>query len=617
MTMAVWVKLAERMMPSFFRAPAELKPLPASAEDFKEELRLFENLDRDADPPPRAKLYHCLLLSVNIKRPFNSTMILVVGSTGVGKSSTINHLLDTGEGIPVALTSCSESETKATSEYILTTDDSNYEVCDLKMGIIDTPGLNDTAGVKQDACNFVSIKRFFETHPGLPEQSIYPNLVFLVVNVNDTRVKGKNSSLSKCLRGIKLLEVVDTRHPNLVVVVTHCCSVSYKNLRKWKDKMKEKKDTILAIVFEALGVSAPVVLIENDFDGHDLKKEGDFTILPNGDRQPKNLYDACAELLHRNKDNFGLLVFNSCFTRAKKDRPTEGHKVEAEDSKSKELSDEEEKFLNAFSDDARRVEAKDSKSEELSDEEEEFSNAFSDDAKRDLQPFYDQKEKCQLKYQKYIPVQPRKQPITREGSITEPYIIIGFAILNELVKKFWKVITGYFYAQDKLLKKDRLDENYYSKALTRLEWLKSVKFVDGNEECSERHLEIVCKLGRVPRTKDIYDIFGKDSLPLITYKEDSQEEWFKTHVLDENSDMKTGFKCKLTRLEWLESFKIVETNQGGTNESRLEIVCKLGKVPCTRDIVNIFSKDVLPFISYREDTCIKKHALKTRQLTAQ
>ncbi|XP_028413783.1 uncharacterized protein LOC114536628 [Dendronephthya gigantea] len=220
------------------------------------------------------------------------------------------------------------------------------------MGIIDTPGLNDTAGVKQDACNFVSIKRFFETHPGLPEQSTYPNLVFLVVNVNDTRVKGENSSLSKCLRGIKLLEVVDTRHPNLVVVVTHCCSVGYKNLSKWRDKIKEKKDAISATVFEVLGVLAPVVLIENDFESYDLKKAGGFTILPNGDRQPKNLYDACAELLDRNKDHFGLLVFNSCFTGAKKDRPT-GHKVEAKDSKSEELSDEEEEFGNAFSDAAK------------------------------------------------------------------------------------------------------------------------------------------------------------------------------------------------------------------------------------------------------------------------
>ncbi|XP_028397224.1 uncharacterized protein LOC114521033 [Dendronephthya gigantea] len=334
--------------------PCELKPLPASAEDFKEELRLFENLDRDSDPPPRAKLYHCLFSSAKIKRPFNSAMILLVGSTGVGKSSTINHLLDTGEGNPVAVTSSSESETRTTSEYVLTTDNPDYEVCDLRMSVIDTPGFNDIAGVKQDACNFVSIKRFFQTHPDLPEQLTYPNLVFLVVNVLDTRIKSENSNLSKCLRGIKFLEVVDKSHSNLVVVVTHCCSVGYRNLSKWKDKMKERKDTILTIVFEVLGVSAPVVLIENDFDDHELEKlKGDFTILPNGERQPKNLYDACAKLLRRNNDHFGLLVFNSCFTRAKKDRPTEGHKIMAKDSRSEELSDEEDEFSNAFSDAAK------------------------------------------------------------------------------------------------------------------------------------------------------------------------------------------------------------------------------------------------------------------------
>ncbi|XP_028413762.1 uncharacterized protein LOC114536605 [Dendronephthya gigantea] len=334
--------------------PDELKPLPASAEDFMEEMRLFENLHRDSDPPPRAKLYHCLLSSAKIKRPCNSAMILLVGSSGVGKSSTINHLLDTGEGTPVAVTSSSKSETKTTREYILTTDNQDYAVCDLKMGIIDTPGFNDDdAGVKQDACNFVSIKRFFETHPGLPNQLTYPNLVFLVVNVLTTRIEREKSSFSKCLRGIKLLKVVDTSHPNLVVIATFCCSFGHRNVKKWEKKIQEKKDAISATVFNVLGVSAPVVLIENDFDDHELEKAGDFTILPNSERQPKNLYDACAELLDRNKDRFGLLAFNSCFTRAKKDPTEEGHKVEAKDSQSEELSDEEEEFSNAFSDDAK------------------------------------------------------------------------------------------------------------------------------------------------------------------------------------------------------------------------------------------------------------------------
>ncbi|CAB4023086.1 GTP-binding A [Paramuricea clavata] len=327
-----------------------IKPVPASAEDFRKELKSFQKLDRHSEPPPRAKLYYYILSSAKIKRPFESAVILLVGGSGVGKLSTINHLLDTGKGDPVAMTSATESETKRTTEYILTIDEPNLEVCDLQMGVIDTPGFNDTAGVNQDACNFVSIKRFFQTHPSLSEQWTYPNLVFLVVSANDKRIKGPNSNLSKCLRGIKLLEVVDTICPNLVVILTSCCSVGHKNVNKWEEKMEEKKEVISNIVYEVLGVLAPVVLIENDNDDeHELEKDGDFTLLPNGEKQPKNLYNACLELLERNKDRFGLMVFNSSFTRAKKGRPASGHETEAKDSRVEALSDEEEEFSNAFS----------------------------------------------------------------------------------------------------------------------------------------------------------------------------------------------------------------------------------------------------------------------------
>ena len=54
--------------------------------------------------------------------------------------------------------------------------------------------------------------------------------------------------------------------------------------------------------------------------------------------------------------------------------------------------------------------------------------------------------------------------------------------------------------------------------LLRLEWLQSFEIVDADEECSERHLEIVCRHDKVPRTRDIVKIFGKNILHLITYK---------------------------------------------------------------------------------------------------
>ena len=112
--------------------------------------------------------------------------------------------------------------------------------------------------------------------------------------------------------------------------------------------MQEKKDLISTAVFELLGVHAPFVFIENDADEYELKKDGDFTILPDGARQPKNLYNACLKLLERNKDHFGLMVLNAFFTRTRKDCPTNGHNVEAKNSRAQMLSGDEKRFFDAY-----------------------------------------------------------------------------------------------------------------------------------------------------------------------------------------------------------------------------------------------------------------------------
>ena len=336
-------------MASLTTPPAVLKPLPLSFEEFEKELESFSKPNAHSKPTPREMLCYSMISSRKIKRHLQSAMILLVGVSGAGKSSTINHLLDTGEGDPVAITSDNESQTKETSEYVLTVDEPDYEVSGLTMSIIDTPGLNDTDGKNQDACNFLSIQTFFRTHPNLSDKQIYPNLVFLVVKATDARIQGANSSLAKNLRGIKLLDVVDKNHPNLVVVIAWCCSLPHVNVQKWKEKMQKKKEDILTVVFQVLGVHAPVVLLENEYDDHDLPRDGDFTLLPNNEKQPKNLYEACLSLLERNQDHFGLIILNSAFKRAKKDRPKTGYKVKAKYLNVEKMSEKEEQFSSAFS----------------------------------------------------------------------------------------------------------------------------------------------------------------------------------------------------------------------------------------------------------------------------
>ena len=64
-----------------------------------------------------------------------------------------------------------------------------------------------------------------------------------------------------------------------------------------------------------------------------------------------------------------------------------------------------------------------------------------------------------------------------------------------------------------------------------------------------------------------------------------------------------GFYLKASffasRLKWVYNFKIVDENEE-CDKRHLEIVCELGQVPRTADIVKCFGPDALPFITYRE-----------------
>ena len=299
---------------------------------------------------PRAKLISYINDSNKINRGFNHVSILLVGSSGVGKSSTINHLLNIGgkgvqKGVQFAKTSSMKSETRITSEFLAFADDPNFEVKNLVLGIVDTPGFNDTDGLTQDACNFYSIKRFYESHPRL--HGCVPNLIFILVPATDTRVAGENSNLSKSLRCLNELRLVDHRFPNVVAVLSFCCSVSWRKIDAWKEKMENKKKVVQDVIFNALRVTAPVILLENDFEDEELEKVGEYTRLPNGKLQPKNLYDACEHVLRKNNDNLGLITFNACFSKLKGIR-SDGYKVAAKDASKDSLSKEEEEFVKYF-----------------------------------------------------------------------------------------------------------------------------------------------------------------------------------------------------------------------------------------------------------------------------
>ena len=324
---------------------AKMKPIPQSSEELKKEVQEMAllHLRPNAEPSPRAKLCHFMTASGQIKRSPCYTSILLVGVTGVGKSSTVNHLLNTSGAIKFAKTHDTRSATRDTSEFFFTVDEPKFEVSDLQLGIVDTPGFSDTVGLKQEACNFYSIKQFYETHQKL--SGCYPNLIFLVVPATDTRIEGPNTNLSKSLRCLKQLGLVDQIHPNVVVVLSFCCSIPHKKVAKWEMKLKEKKAIFQRIVFEALNVTAPVVALENNYDEWELEDDGDFTRLPNGQLQPKNLYDACKDVLKESSDHFGLMTLNAFFDKPTKQRPSPGHKAETKNASNETLTADERKFV--------------------------------------------------------------------------------------------------------------------------------------------------------------------------------------------------------------------------------------------------------------------------------
>ena len=153
----------------------------------------------------------------------------------------------------------------------------------------------------------------------------------MIANVTDSRLDSDTNGLSKSLKCLKELKIVDTEHPNVLAILTHACGIPHKKVEKWSEIVEARKSIVRKLMFEYLTVTAPVVLMENwcGEDYNDLEVSGHCTRLPNGDLQPKNLYEACKELLEENKDGLGLITFTIVVSLPKKEPTKPGHRSEA------------------------------------------------------------------------------------------------------------------------------------------------------------------------------------------------------------------------------------------------------------------------------------------------
>ena len=209
-------------------------------------------------------MLHSIYESFSRKRAIGSISVLVYGTSGVGKSSTVNFLFDLKEGdVNAAKTSENTSQTRSVTELIIQATEEKYETRDVRVAIVDSPGLNDTHGHAQDACNAFAIRKFYEDYALRAEAGkFYPNLIFILIKASDSRIDGPTNNLIKSLRVLKKLDLVDTAKPNVVGIITHACQFA-RTTAKWIERFEKKRKNLQSIILEYLHVEAPVVALEN------------------------------------------------------------------------------------------------------------------------------------------------------------------------------------------------------------------------------------------------------------------------------------------------------------------------------------------------------------------
>ena len=221
----------------------------------------------------------------------------------MGKSSLTNHVF----GLKLCRTSNVTSETKAATEFSLKVDLPRLKLSDMQVSIVDTPGMCDTEGLGQDARNVRAIQKYVENSLGLGK---YPNMILLLIKASDNRFVGKNSKLSKTIRSLGTLNIIDRTNPNLVIVITHIMGLGKK---KWENKKQEIKKCVK----DVCSIDAPVVFVENEPEDHDLEinERTGCSKLPNGDVQPHNVSEAILKQLDKNEDHLGHIALKEVYAK--------------------------------------------------------------------------------------------------------------------------------------------------------------------------------------------------------------------------------------------------------------------------------------------------------------
>ena len=247
--------------------------------------------------------------SINSKRACNQGIIFTYGVSGTGASATLNHLFK----MDLIPTRESKYETTTVSEYVATLTSEHWKATNLKISFINPPEFGDTKGKRIDVMNLAAIEELIAKHNHLGSKfyKCYPNIVLIAMNVNEYRIQGQNSKFNLMFKVLRQLELVDVRRPNILIVLTHVMSLP---IGVFSQRIKEMSDMIQEIIKENFSIQAKFVYIENNTVKYGLPEDGDWTVLPDGTKQPLNVFEAMIELMKNSGDEVGVETIRQFFS---------------------------------------------------------------------------------------------------------------------------------------------------------------------------------------------------------------------------------------------------------------------------------------------------------------
>ncbi|CAL8067910.1 unnamed protein product [Orchesella dallaii] len=242
------------------------------------------------------------------KRSQKNAYILLLGTTGSGKSSTINILFDNPT---ITKTGDYVSTTTDIHEYKVTIPIDELGLANTELRVIDTPGLGDTRGVQQDAKFLATLDDFLSTHEELKDRK--PNAVLVFHQFIDNRFAGEGSRYVKMIRGFDAFRerLTDENYSNVIHVFTHFSGATKQTKRKPWARLATFKEVIED--YTTLPRPTIITVAENKGRENHLKMVNGYYQLENKEFYPRNLFEQLETITKNGGDPIGLGVFRTAF----------------------------------------------------------------------------------------------------------------------------------------------------------------------------------------------------------------------------------------------------------------------------------------------------------------